>query len=154
MEPFRPVVPARAGRPGMRVVIVGCGRVGSLAGSLLSGQGAEVVIVDRDEEAFGALSGEYSGFTVVGDAAEMGVLRQAGLSDADVVFAATDSDTLNLMVAQVAREIFGVKKVMARVFLPEWEGTYGDLGIGAISPVSLAVQAFLSGMGPSGEGQP
>ncbi|MHB1192215.1 MAG: potassium channel family protein [Longimicrobiales bacterium] len=153
MEPFRPVVPARAGQPGMRVVIIGCGRVGSLAGSLLSGRGAEVVIVDRDEEAFATLSGEYSGFTVIGDAAEMGVLRQAGLSDADVVFAATDSDTLNLMVAQVAREIFGVQKVMARVFLPEWEGTYGDLGIGAISPVSLAVQAFLSGMEPSGAGR-
>ncbi len=154
MEPFRPVVPARAGQPGMRVVIIGCGRVGSLAGSLLSGRGAEVVVVDRDEEAFGALSSEYSGFTITGDAAEMGVLRQAGLSETDVVFAATDSDTLNLMVAQVAREIFGVKRVMARVFLPEWEGTYGDLGIGAISPVSLAVQAFLHGMEPAMEGRP
>lgn len=154
MEPYRPVAPTRAGQPRLRVVIIGCGRVGSLAGSLLSGRGAEVVIVDREEDAFATLSAEYSGFTVIGDAAEMGVLRQAGLSDADVVFAATDSDTLNLMVAQVAREIFGVKKVMARVFLPEWEGTYGDLGIGAISPVSLAVQAFLSGIEPSGAGRP
>lgn len=138
----------------MRVVIFGCGRVGSLAATLLSGQGAEVVIVDRDEGAFGALSGEYSGFTITGDASEMGVLRQAGLSQTDVVFAATDSDTLNLMVAQMAREVFGVKRVMARVFLPEWEGTYRELGIGAISPVSLAVQAFLGEMGKPVEGRP
>lgn len=131
---------------GMRVVVIGCGSVGSLAASLLSGQGAEVVTVDLDEEAFGSLSGEYSGFTVTGDASEMGVLRQAGVAEADAVFAATDADTLNLMVAQVARELFGVKHVMARVFLPEWEGTYGELGIGAISPVSLAVHAFLDGM--------
>ncbi len=128
---------------GRRAVVVGCGRVGSLAASLLSGRGAEVVVVDRDEEAFGTLSAEFSGFLVTGDASEMAVMRQAGVADADVLFAATDSDTLNLMVAQVARERFGVEHVVARVFLPEWEGTYGDLGIGAVSPVSLAVHAFM-----------
>jgi trk system potassium uptake protein TrkA len=138
---------------GIRVVIIGCGRVGSLAAGLLSGQGAEVVVVDREEGAFAALSGEFSGFTVTGDASELGVLRQVGLSEKDVLFVATDSDTLNLMVAQVAREMFGVKRVTARVFLPEWEGSYGDLGIVAVSPVSLAVHAFLGEVShPASEG--
>lgn len=128
---------------GRRVVVVGCGRVGSLAASLLSGLGAEVVVVDRDDEAFATLSAEFSGFLVAGDASEVAVMRQAGVKDADVLFAATDSDTLNIMVAQVARERFGVRHVVARVFLPEWESTYGDLGIGAVSPVSLAVHSFM-----------
>jgi len=138
---------AGASWTGTRVVVVGCGRVGALAADLLSGRGAEVVMVDRDEEAFDALSGEFSGFRVTGDASEMAVLRQAGIAETDILFAATDSDTLNLMVAQVARERFGVKVVVARVFLPEWEATYGDLGITAISPVSLAVHAFMDAVG-------
>lgn len=134
---------ARAPWAAARVVVVGCGRVGSLAAGLLSGRGAEVVVVDRDEDTFKSLSPEFSGFTVTGDASELAVLREAGVGDAEVLFAATDSDTLNLMVAQVARERFGVRRVVARIFLPEWEATYADLGIVAISPVSLAVLRFM-----------
>ncbi len=128
---------------GLRAVVVGCGRVGSHAAGLLSAEGAEVVVVDRDPEALDSLGPEFSGFKVAGDAAELAVLRRAGAADADVLFAATDSDTLNIMVTQVARERFGVETVVARVFLPEWEGAYRELGIRTISPVAHAVQAFL-----------
>jgi trk system potassium uptake protein TrkA len=134
-----------AGSPfrGRRAVIIGCGRVGSHAAGVLSAGGAEVVIVDADANAFEALSPEFSGFKVEGDASELAVLRRAGAEEADVLFAATESDTLNIMVAQIARERFGVATVVARVFLPEWEGTYRDLGICTISPVTHAVRAFL-----------
>jgi trk system potassium uptake protein TrkA len=137
---------------GRRFVVVGCGRVGSHAAGLLSAGGAEVVVVDRDPTAFEALSQEFSGFEVEGDASEFEVLRRAGAGQADVLFAATESDTLNIMVTQVARERFGVGTVVARVFLPEWEGTYRELGIRTISPVALAVRAFLEAVLHEGEG--
>lgn len=142
------IVPRNRGR---RAVVVGCGRVGSHAAGLLSAGGAEVVVVDRDPGAFDALSPEFSGFRVVGDASELDVLRRAGAPNADVVFAATDRDTLNIMVTQVARERFGVETVVARVFLPEWEGTYRELGIRTISPVSHAVRAFMEAIVPGRE---
>ncbi|HKJ02696.1 MAG TPA: TrkA family potassium uptake protein [Longimicrobiales bacterium] len=135
---------------GHRALVIGCGRVGSYAAGLLSVGGAEVVVIDRDPEAFEALSPEFSGFKVVGDASELAILRRAGAADADVLFAATESDTLNILVTQVARERFGVETVVARVFLPEWEGTYRDLGIRTISPVSHAVHAFLETVVPGG----
>lgn len=126
-----------------RIVVVGCGRVGSLCATMLSGRGHPVVVVDRKDSAFETLGAEFSGFQIQGNASEMEVLRSAVGEGADVLLAATDSDTLNLMVAQVAREALGVRRVVARVFLPEWEEAYQEFGIETVSPVRLAVEAFL-----------
>lgn len=126
-----------------RTIVVGCGRVGSLAATVLSGRGHDVVVVDRDESAFRNLGPEFSGFRVAGDASEPAVLRVAEADRAHTLFAATDQDTLNLFVVQLARDEFGVPRVVARVFLPEWEGTYRAMGIGTVSPIRLAVEAFL-----------
>ncbi len=134
---------ANARRRVQRAVVVGCGRVGAHAAGLLSAGGAEVIVVDSDESAFDKLDPAFSGFRVLGDASEFAVLRRAETADADVLFAATESDTLNIMVAQVARVRFDVALVVARVFLPEWEGAYRELGIRTVSPVSHAVLAFL-----------
>ncbi len=150
LAPGSPVDVRPARFPRLRVVVVGCGRVGSHTAGLLSAEGAEVVVVDRDPAALDGVGPEFSGFKVVGDASEFAVLRRAGTAEADVLFAATQSDTLNIMVAQVARERFGVETVVARVFLPEWEGTYRELGIRTISPVALAVRAFIEAVvGPA-----
>lgn len=129
------------------VVIVGCGRLGSLLASRLSSLGSSVVVIDRDETAFDALSAEFSGFQVTGDAAELAVLRQARIDRAGSVLAITSFDNVNLMVAQVAQKVFGVPQVLARVNDPSREAVYREFGIETICPTALSAGAFLSALG-------
>lgn len=133
------------------IIIVGCGRLGSLLANRLSGQGCSVVIIDRREEAFSKLSIEFSGFRITGDAAEPAVLRQAKIDKADCFLATTNQDNLNLMLAQVAKVVFQVPKVMARIFDPARESVYREFGVETISPTKLSTDAFLSALHQPGE---
>lgn len=126
------------------VIVVGCGRLGSTMATQLSIAGHQVVIVDRREQTFEKLGDAYSGFRVIGDASEINTLREAQIERADVLFAMTTYDNLNLMVAQVAHTMFDVKTVVARVFDPAREEIYEEFGIRTISPTKLATEAFLS----------
>jgi trk system potassium uptake protein TrkA len=125
------------------IVIVGCGRLGSHLANRLSRAGHGVVVIDTDERAFGNLSPEYSGFRVEGDATELAVLRQAKVDQADMVIATTRDDNVNLMVAQVARVVFSVPRVLGRVFEPARKPIYHRLGIESICPTSVAGELFL-----------
>lgn len=125
------------------IVIVGCGRLGSHLASQLSRAGHSVVVIDADEDTFNELSPAFSGFRVVGDATQMAVLKEAKLKQADVFFATTHADNVNLMVAQVARKLFNVPHVLARVFDPRREQVYDQLGIETICPTSVAAEMFL-----------
>lgn len=125
------------------VVIVGCGRLGRLLANRLSGMGNSVVAIDRDESRFARLSTEFSGFTIAGDAVELEVLRQAKIQKADCVFATTDHDNVNLMVAQVARRLYEVPHVIARVFDPAHADIYREFDVKTISPTKLSADAFL-----------
>ncbi|WP_373500825.1 TrkA family potassium uptake protein [Desulfococcus sp.] len=131
------------------IVIVGCGRLGSHLANQLSRGGDSVVVIDRDHATFGNLSADFSGFRVEGDATQMSVLREARLNRADILIATTHKDNINLMAAQVARRIFGVSHVLARVFDPRREAVYTRLGIDTICPTSLAAGMFLAAV--SGE---
>lgn len=135
------------------VVIVGCGRLGSLLANRLSHLGSSVVVIDRDEVAFDELSSGFSGFRVIGDAAELEVLRQAKIDKADCLLAATPHDNLNLMVAQAARTVFGVPKVLARLFDPSREALYRQFGIETICPTELSADAFLSALAAQAEAE-
>jgi len=125
------------------IVIVGCGRLGSRLANQLSRAGNSVVVIDRDEATFSDLSPDFSGFRVDGDATQMAVLKEAKLNKADILIATTHEDNVNLMVAQVARGIFSVSHVLARVFDPKREEVYAQLGIDTICPTSVAEQMFL-----------
>ncbi|GAB4307899.1 MAG: hypothetical protein Kow00117_01170 [Phototrophicales bacterium] len=125
------------------IIIVGCGRLGSLLANNLSSAGHQLVVIDRNEAKFDKLSTEFSGFKIVGDAIEMSVLRRAHVEKADYLFAITTEDNLNLMVAQIAKIAFNVPHVIARVYDPAREAIYGEFGIETISPTKLAAQAFL-----------
>jgi len=129
------------------VIVVGCGRLGAGLANRLSSLGSSVVVIDRAETAFDLLSVEYSGFRVTGDAAELSVLRQAGIDRADCLLATTRHDNVNLMVAQVAKRIFHVPIVLARIFDPTREAIYRQFGIEMISPTRLSAQRFLDVLG-------
>jgi len=133
-------------QPYQYIVVVGCGRLGSMLANQLSSLGRSVVVIDREEAAFKNLSTEFSGFQVMGDAVELSVLRRAKIERADCLLAVTRHDNVNLMVAQVAKTVFGVSKVMARVFDPERERVYNQFGIETICPTKLSADVFLSAL--------
>ena len=130
--------PARVRREGeLFVIVVGCGRLGSLIANRLSLNGHHVTVIDNSETAFAALSPEYSGFQIEGDATEFATLREADARQADVVVVATQNDNINLMVGQVARKLFNVPRVIARVSEPEREEVFYDLGVETICPATM-----------------
>jgi trk system potassium uptake protein TrkA len=124
------------------VVIVGCGRLGSHIASELSKLRHDVVVVDRSKDAFRLLSSDFSGFQLLGDATEHETLRNARVEKADVVAAVTENDNANLMIAQAAREIFGVKRLLARVSDPMKGDIYRNLGLVILCPTTVSAEAF------------
>ena len=129
------------------IVIVGCGRLGSFLANRLSHEGHSIVVIDSDESTLGALSAEFSGFRVTGDGTEFAVLKEAKTDRADVVIATTQEDNVNLMVCQVARKVFEVPTVIARVFEPERSDIYQALGVETICPTTIAGEVFLDRLG-------
>ncbi len=125
------------------IVIVGCGRLGGLLANRLSSDGHSVVVIDRKETAFDKLSATFSGFKMIGDAVEHDMLKKARIQDADCLFAVTLEDNTNLMLAQVAKVIFNVPRVIARVFDPAREVIYKEFGVETISPTQLTADMFL-----------
>jgi trk system potassium uptake protein TrkA len=125
------------------IVIVGCGRLGSYLANRLSHAGNSVVIIDKDEAMFNNLSHDFSGFRIDGDTTQLEVLNEAKLKNADILIATTHDDNVNLMVAQIARNIFKVPQVLARVFDTKREEVYAQLGIDTICPTSVAAGMFL-----------
>ena len=125
------------------VIVVGCGRLGALLADHLSRQGHSVVAVDRDESVFEELSPEFTGFKLQGDASRVSVLRQAKIEKADIVIATTRNDNVNLMVVQMAKNIFNVPRVLARLYDPKREEMYGDMAIEMVCPVRVASERFI-----------
>jgi trk system potassium uptake protein TrkA len=126
----------------MFVVIAGCGKLGSYLANLLSLEGQDVIVIDKDSDSFSGLDSGFSGFALTGDATEIDILEQARLRQSDLLVACTENDNVNMMVAQIARDIFKVKKVMARVFDPERASIYRDLNIETICPTQLSAMQF------------
>jgi len=130
-------------RSDLYIIVAGCGRLGARLASELSRTGSSVVVIDRDPAKFAALTAEFSGFHLIGDAIEQEVLRSAKIEQADCFLATTNQDNINLMLAQVAKVIYGVPLVMARIYDPLRSPVYERLGIDTISPTELSAQEFL-----------
>ncbi len=126
----------------MRVIIVGSGKLGANLAGRLSAEGHEVVIIDLDETSFRRLPSDFGGFTLVGDGTDSQLLEQAGIQQADVLVTATNHDNTNLMVAQIARHVYGLERVVARVFEPSREALYRQLGIETVCPTTLSLKFF------------
>jgi len=121
----------------MYVIIVGCGRVGSQLARLLSSEGHNVVVIDKNPAAFERLGGAFNGLTLTGGGFDLDLLKQAGIEKADAFCTVTDGDNTNLISAQVAKKIFKVPKVIARVYDPQRAHIYTALGLDIISGTIL-----------------
>ncbi len=121
----------------MYVIIVGCGRVGSELAKLLSGEGHDVVVIDNNQSSFERLGDTFNGMTLVGNGFDLSLLKQAGIEKSDAFCAVTNGDNTNLISAQVAKKIFKVPKVIARVYDPQRAYIYTSLGLDIISGTIL-----------------
>lgn len=130
----------------MKVLILGCGRVGSTLASMLDRSGHSVSVLDQSSDAFQRLSPDFGGETYVGNGVDEDILIRAGIRDADAFVAVTNGDNRNIMAGQIAKEIFHVNKVMCRIYDPIREQTYRELGMDTMCPTTIGAQIFYDGL--------
>lgn len=136
-------------------IVIGCGRLGANLANTLSDEGGNVLIIDKSKDAFRKLSPSFGGLSISGDATDLDVLQEAQIKKASVVVAVTNSDNANIMAAQIARELFQIKRVIARLYDPERECVYREFGIDTICPAILSakeIDKILSKTGMSEDG--
>jgi trk system potassium uptake protein TrkA len=129
--------------PAWRTIVAGCGRVGAQLAEMLSLDGHHVVVIDKTREALSQLSKTFHGEVFEGMAFDMDILEEAGIKEANAFIAVTDYDNTNLMAAEVARSIYGVDRVISRLYNPDKGSTYQALGIEYICGTSLLAEEFL-----------
>ncbi|NYT00347.1 MAG: TrkA family potassium uptake protein [Methanocellales archaeon] len=123
----------------MYAIIVGCGKIGSRLAQLLSSNENNVVVLDKDLTKFECLDQSFDGLTIEGDGTDQDVLKKAGIDKADVFIATTEDDNTNLMSCQIAKQVFKVPRVVARVNDPKRESLFKELEIDAIvCPTTIA----------------
>jgi len=130
----------------MRVIIVGCGRVGSHLANALSAERHEVVVIDSNPLSFGRLSREFNGRMLTGVGFDRELLQKADIESADALAATTNSDNANIVVAVTAKETFKVRRVVARIYNAQAAEIYRREGIPTVTPTlwgANAMQAML-----------
>ncbi|NDK89407.1 TrkA family potassium uptake protein [Gordonia desulfuricans] len=131
----------------MRVVIMGCGRVGSSLAAAMERRGHEVSIIDRNPSAFARLGDGFRGQTIVGVGFDRDVLTRAGIERADAFAAVSSGDNSNIIAARVARETFDVERVVARIYDAKRAEVYERLGIPTVATVPWTTERFVSALG-------
>jgi trk system potassium uptake protein TrkA len=135
----------------MKVIIMGCGRVGAELATLFDREGQEVTILDIDPDSFSQLPAEFKGNRVVGNGIDQDVLRRIGLAEADAFVAVTPGDNRNVMASQMAKHIFGVPRVVCRIFDPIRQELYHGLGLETVSPTKEVARLLKEALERSGE---
>lgn len=125
----------------MNVLVIGCGMVGSALANTLDARGHDVSVIDKNAEKFDALSPEFGGFTTTGVPIDTDVLKHAGIGTCDALFAVTDEDDMNIMVAQLAKAMYDVPKIFARITDIGKGEVFEELGVSMICPTKLTVTA-------------
>lgn len=128
----------------MHVIIGGCGRVGADLADRLSDDGHDVVVLDVSETAFDRIGSAFNGETVTADITDKDAMIQAGIEHADALVAVTDLDNANLMSVEIAKELFGVRKTVARLFNPQREESYRKIGVHYVSGTRLVAKAIMN----------
>ena len=124
-------------------VIMGCGRVGARLASTLDAAGHSVAVIDQDSKAFSRLSPDFSGRRVTGVGMDRDCLRQANIKDAYAFAAVSSGDNSNIIAARVAREVFHVEHVVARIYDPTRAYLYERLGIPTVASVQRTAESVM-----------
>ena len=124
----------------MKVIIMGCGRVGARLAGLLDADGHSVTILDTDAYSFRRLPPQFGGTALIGNGINEEALKRAGIEEADAFVAVTQGDNRNVMAAQIAKHIFNVPKVICRIYDPLRQELYSTLGLETFSPTTIFAQ--------------
>ncbi len=127
----------------MQVIIVGCGRVGASTAAELARAGHDVVVIDRNADAFRLLPSNFSGRTLVGTGFDREVLESAGIREADAFVASASGDNTNAVAARIAKEIYRVPDVVARIFDPRRADIYRRYGVQTFAPTAWSVSKIV-----------
>lgn len=133
----------------MNILVVGCGKVGARLAQTLTEEGYDVSIIARSSiEAEKQLDSDFKGSLLCGVPIDQDNLKKAGIETCDVVCAVTDDDNTNIMVSQLAKEVYGVKKVISRILDPERGDIFAHFGLETVCPTKLTVEAICSAIKP------
>ena len=124
----------------MKVVIMGCGRVGAELATVLDKEGHEVTVLDVKPDAFRRLPHDFGGQRHVGNGIDQDVLARIDVGEADAFVAVTQGDNRNVMATQMAKHLFGVERVVCRIYDPIREEIYHGLGLETISPTMVGAR--------------
>lgn len=124
----------------MNVIIVGCGRLGSVLAMELSDAGNNVTVIERDKSRLEALGSGFNGLRLNGVEYDEDILLEAGIEQADLLLAVTPDENLNITVSLVAKKIYEVDQIIARVVNPNRTFIYEKLGIETINPIQVSVE--------------
>jgi trk system potassium uptake protein TrkA len=127
----------------VHVVIMGCGRVGSTLAQSLEARGHTVAVIDQNADAFRRLGADFHGLTVTGIGFDRDILIAAGIERAEAFAAVSNGDNSNIIGARVARETFGVRRVVARIYDAKRAEVYERLGIPTVATVRWTADRML-----------
>ena len=130
----------------MKVVIMGCSRVGARLAELLVQEGHEVTILDINVTSFRRLPQDFKGSALLGSGIDVTVLKKAGIESADAFIAATQGDNRNIMASQIARHAYKVPRVVCRIYDPLRRDLYSELGLETISSTTVVAQMIKEGL--------
>jgi trk system potassium uptake protein len=133
----------------VKVLVIGCGRVGSSVALELNRLGWDVTAVDEKEDALHRLGENWSGGFVVGHGMDLNVLREAGIEDAEAVVVATDGDNTNLVIGQVSQKRFAIETTVVRVLDPARADLYSKLGLWTVCPTRTAIETLTEAVASS-----
>jgi trk system potassium uptake protein TrkA len=124
----------------MKIIIMGCGRVGAQLAIMLEKEGHEVTTLHKNADSFKRLPSDFGGKALLGNGTDEDDLKKAGIEETDAFVAVTEGDNRNVMAAQIAKNIYNVPKVVCRIYDPLRRDIYSMLGLDAISPTTVFAQ--------------
>jgi trk system potassium uptake protein len=137
----------------VHIVIMGCGRVGSTLAQGLEARGNAIAVIDQNPDAFRRLGADFAGLTVTGVGFDREVLIEAGIERADAFAAVSSGDNSNIISARLARETFGVQRVVARIYDQKRAEVYERLGIPTVATVRWTADRMIRHLVPESVGE-
>lgn len=121
-------------------VIIGCGRLGSSLANKLSDKNGNVLIIDKNKDSFKRLSNDFGGLTINADGTDLNVLKEANIENCDSLIVVTNNDNTNILIAQIAKHTYNIKKIIARIYDPQRRCVYEEFGIKTVCPTILSAK--------------